>query len=102
MSDLPYLVESHQLLAIHLLGLVQWDKLDVLRGQSLVGKGALDSVQIVGTDRDQGALARQVLVQFILKGNERVIASLVELDAPENGAGHVRPDFGGLKGPISS
>lgn len=98
---MPYLVEVHQLLAIHLLGLVQRDKLDVLGGQSLVGEGALDGVQIVGTNRNQGALARQVLVQLILKGNEGLIASLVELDTSEDGTGHVRSDLGGLKGSFS-
>jgi hypothetical protein len=97
MSGLPYLVEGHQLLAIHLLGLVQRDELDVLGGLSFVGEGALDGVQIMGTDRDQSPLARQVLVQFILKGNERLIASLVELDTAENGTGHVRSDLGGLE-----
>lgn len=93
----PYLVEAHQLFAVHLLGLVQGSELDVLGGLSLVGEGALDFVQIVSTDRDQSALTRQVLVQLILKGNEGLIASLVELDTTENGARHVRSDFGGLE-----
>lgn len=82
MSDLPYLVEGHQLLTIHLLGLVQRDKLDVLGRQSLVGERALNGVQIVGPDRDQSSLARQVLVKLVLKGDEGLIASLVELDVP--------------------
>lgn len=94
---MPYLVEVHQLLTVHLLGLVQWNELDVLRGLSLIREGALNGVQIMGTDRDQRALTRKILVQLILKGNEGLVASLVELDTTENGAGHVGSDLGGLK-----
>lgn len=83
--ELSYLVEGHQLLAIHLLGLVQWDKFNVLRGQGLIGERPLDGVQVVGTDGNQSPLTGQVLVEFVLEGNERLITGLVELDAPKDG-----------------
>jgi hypothetical protein len=37
------------LITIHIFGLVQWGELDVLWRQSIITKGALDSVEVVGT-----------------------------------------------------
>ena len=91
-----YLVEVHQLLTIHLLGLVKRGELDVLRGERLVGERSLDSVEIVGADGHEMSLTRQVLVELILQGNEGFIARLVELDVAEDGTGHQRTDLHGL------
>lgn len=77
-----YLVESHQFLAVHLLGLFQWDELDVLGRQSLVRERALNVVQIMSTNGNQSPLARQVLVKLVLEGDEGLVAGLVELDIP--------------------
>jgi hypothetical protein len=38
-----YLIELHQLLPIHLLGLVQWNELDLFRWEGLVCEGTLNS-----------------------------------------------------------
>lgn len=91
-----YFVESHQFLTIHLLGLVKGDKFDVRGRKSLVGERPLDGIQIVGTNGDQGSLTGQILVKLVLQGNERLIASLVELDTSEYGTRHVGPDLRGL------
>lgn len=91
-----YLVEGHQLLTIHLLGLVQRSELDILGWQSIVGERALDSAQVMGTNRNQGSLTGQVLVKLILKRNEGFITRLVELDSAQDGAGDVGSDSCGL------
>lgn len=91
-----YLVKSHQFLTVHLLGLVKGDKFDVLGRESLVGEGALNSVQVMGTNGDQGSLTGQILMKLVLQGNERLVASLVELHTSEDGTGHEGPDSSGL------
>lgn len=91
-----YLVKSHQFLTVHLLGLVKGDKFDVLGRESLVCEGALDSVQVMGTNGDQGSLTGQILMKLVLQGNERLVASLVELHTSEDGTGHERPHPSGL------
>lgn len=58
---------------------------DVLRFAGFVGEGSLDCVEIMGSNGDQGSLARQVLVEFILKTDERVVGSLGKLDAAKDG-----------------
>jgi hypothetical protein len=45
-----YLIEVHQFLSIHLLGLVQRGELDVLGRVGLIGEGTLDGIQVVGTN----------------------------------------------------
>jgi hypothetical protein len=44
-----YLVELHELLAVHLLVLVQRDELDLLRRQRFVREGALDRCFLLAT-----------------------------------------------------
>lgn len=83
----PYLVESHQLLAVHFFRLVKRDKLDVLRGKGLVCERSLDGVQIVGTDGNKGSLPGEVLVKLVLQGDEGFVTRLIELDVAENGTG---------------
>lgn len=87
------LVESHQLLSIHLLGLVQRSELDILGWQGLVGERTLDGVKIVSPDGNERSLAGQVLVKFVLKRNEGLIAGLVEFDTAQNSTGNVGSDF---------
>ena len=89
-------VELHQLLGIHLLGLVQGDELDVLRGESLIGERSLDSIQVMGTDRYQSPVSCQVRVELILQRNEGLIAVLCELDVSQDGTSNQRSDLGGL------
>jgi hypothetical protein len=91
-----YLVKSHQFLTVHLLGLVKGDKFDVLGRESLVGEGTLDGVQVVSTNGDQGSLTGQILMKLVLQGNERLVASFVELHTSEDGTGHKGPDLSGL------
>lgn len=94
---LVLLVKLHHLFASHLLGLVQRGKLDLIRWQSLVGKRTLDGVQIVGSNGDEGTLSCKVLVQLVLKSNERLISGLGELDVPQDGAGEVGAYLGSLQ-----
>lgn len=84
-----YFVELHHFFSVHLLGLVERSKLDVLRRQGLVGERAFDRVQIVGSDGDKGALSCKVLVKLVLEGNERLIARFGEFDIPQDGTGEV-------------
>ena len=95
------LVESHQLLTVHLLGLVQGSELDILGRTSLIGEGPLNGIQIVSTDGDKGSLTGQVLVKLILKGDEGLVASRGELDIAENSTGDVWTDLCGLRTIIS-
>lgn len=41
----------------------------------------------MGSNGDQGSLAREVLVEFILETDEGVVGGLGELDAVKDGAG---------------
>lgn len=43
-------VERHQLFPIHLLGLVEWDEVDIFGRKCLIREGPLDRVEIVGAD----------------------------------------------------
>lgn len=63
---LVLVVELHQLPSVHLLSLIKGHEVDLLRREGLVGEGTLYGVEIVGTDRYQSPLPRQVLVKFIL------------------------------------
>lgn len=65
--------------------MVQGHKFDVFRWQSLVSERALDSIQIMSTDRHERSLPGEVLVEFVLQSNERFIASFVELDIAQDG-----------------
>jgi len=105
------LVEGHQLLSVHLLGLVQGDEADVLRRQSLVCERALDGVEVVCTNalchvlvnespavrldnsRYEGTLPRQILVKLVLQANEGLVRGLGKLEVPKDRAGHVRPNL---------
>lgn len=95
-KTLTYLVEGHQLLAVHLLGLLQRDKLDVLGRQSLIREGTFNGVQVMGANGYKGPLTRQVLVKLILEGDEGVVAGRVELDIAQNSTRDVWSDLGGL------
>lgn len=81
---LVVLVEGHQLLGVHALLLVQGSELNLLRGQSLVGEGALDGVEIVGSNGDQSTLPANVHVELILQVDKVLVVQLGELDIPEN------------------
>lgn len=113
------LVEAHELLTVDLLGLVQGDKVDVLGWEGLVGEGALDCVEIVGTDatsqlsafysfcakpasmpklepphvRNQCSLSRKVLVELVLQADEGVVGVLGELDVAKDRAGSIGADL---------
>lgn len=93
----PYLVESHQLLAVHFFRLVEGGKFDVLRGKRLVCERSLDGVQIMGTDGNKGSLPGEVLVKLVLQGDEGFVTCLVELDIAENGTGDEGTDFHSLR-----
>lgn len=90
------LVELHQLEAVHLLGLVKGLELDISRCARLVGEGALDGVEIMSADCDEGTLPREVLVELILQRDEAVVTFLVEVDVTKDCAGDVWSDLGGL------
>jgi hypothetical protein len=91
-----YLVEGHQFLSVHLLGLVQGSEFNILGREGLVGERALDSVEVVSTNGNQSSLTGQVLVKFILEGNEGLITGLVELDSAQDSGRDVGSDFCGL------
>lgn len=91
-----YLVEGHQFFSIHLLGLVQGSEFNVLGREGLVGERTLDSVEVVSTNGNQSSLTGQVLVKFILEGNEGLITGLVELDSAQDSGRDVGSDFCGL------
>lgn len=46
---MTYSVEFHQLITIHIFGLIQWGELDVLGRQSIIAERAFDSVEVMGT-----------------------------------------------------
>ena len=94
--QLPYLVEGHQLLSVHFLGLVQRNKFDVFRRQGLVGERSLYRIQVVSTDRNERSLPCKVLVKFVLQGDEGFIASLIELDVPQDSTRDQGSDFRSL------
>jgi hypothetical protein len=91
-----YIVEGHQFLSVHLLGLVQGSEFDVLRREGLIGERALDSVEVVSTNGNQSSLTGQVLVKLILERNEGLITGLVELDSAKDSARDVGSDSCGL------
>lgn len=91
------LVELHQLLAVHLLGLVEGDEADVLGGEGLVGEGALNGVEVVGADGDEGSLPGQVLVKLVLEADEGLVSLGSELDVAQDGAGDVGADLFALR-----
>lgn len=105
-----YGVVLHQLITVHLLGLVERDELDVLVGQGLVGEGTLNCVKVVCTNgRERSLTAHEkkqdaeglhkgrlwalffcylpanVVVQFVLEINEAVVAILGEGDVAQDG-----------------
>mmetsp|Transcript_47350 Transcript_47350/g.78863 ORF Transcript_47350/g.78863 Transcript_47350/m.78863 type:complete len:306 (+) Transcript_47350:750-1667(+) len=84
--------ESHELLTVDDLGAVERGKLDLLGGEGLVGKGALDGVEIVRSDRDERPLPADVLVELVLDVNEALHVDGVEGDVAEDGAHDERTD----------
>lgn len=88
-----HLIEFHELMAIHLLGLVEGSKDNVLWLASLIGERSLDGVQVMGSHRHKSALSAQVLVELVLKRNEGVVSLLCELYSPQDGAGNVWSDL---------
>ena len=79
-GEVTYLVEGHHLSSIHLFRLVQRYKIDLFWGQSFVGKGALDLVEIMGSYCDECPLTSQILVEFVLQRYERVVSLFCELE----------------------
>lgn len=90
------LVKGHELLAGHLLGLVERDELEGLGVERLVGEGAFDGVEVVGTHGHERSVTGKVLVQLVLQTNERVVALLRELDVAEDGTGDEGADLEGF------
>lgn len=91
-----YLIEGHQFLSVHLLGLVQGSEFNVLGRKGLVGERSLDSVEVVSTNGNQSSLTGQILVKFILERNEGLITGLVELDSAQDSGRDVGSDLCGL------
>lgn len=85
------LIELHKLFSIHFLCFIQGSEFHVLGRKCFICKGTLDSVIVMSTNGHQRSLSGEVLVQFVLEGNERVVARLVELDTAENGACNIWP-----------
>ena len=91
------LVVFHELRGVELAGLLQGRELDILGRVRFVREGSLYRAEVVRADGDERAPAADVLVQLILEIDERVVASLVELDAAEHGAHDEGPDEQGLR-----
>jgi len=85
MNGYTNLVKLHHLLSGHLLLLVEWRKLDLIRRKSLVCEWSLECRQIMSANGHQASLPGKVLVQLVLQGDEALVLGLVELDASQNG-----------------
>jgi hypothetical protein len=85
MKNCTDLVEFHHLLSVHLLLLVEWRKLDLIRRKSLVCEGSLECRKIMSANGHQASLPGKVLVQLVLQGDEALVLGLVELDASQDG-----------------
>lgn len=96
MEGFVLVVKLHELGTGHFLGLVQGHKLNVLGFPRLVGDGELDILEIVGANSDKRAVSANVCVQLILERNEGIVATLIKLDAAQNGTGNVLTHLRGL------
>jgi hypothetical protein len=85
MSNLADLVEFHHLLSVHLLLLVEWRELDLIRRESLVCEWSLECRKIMSANGHQASLPGKVLVQLVLQGDEALVLGLVELNASQDG-----------------
>jgi hypothetical protein len=93
-----YLVKLHQFPTIHFLGLIERDELDALRGWSFIRERPLAFRQIMGANRNKSPIPSEIVVNFVLKSNERFIPPLCELDAPQNRCCNIWTHFLSLRG----
>ena len=56
-----------------------------------VHKRTLQSIEVVGSDRDECALATDVLMKFLLQINERIVRVLVQCDTTQHRSNDKRP-----------
>ena len=89
----PNLVEGEQLLPVEGLSLVQRHEVDILGSLGGVGEGTLDSVEVVRSDRNERALATDVVVKLVLVIDEAVVALLIEGHIAEDCAHHYGSDL---------
>lgn len=75
-------VDSHQLFCGIRLVFVQGHELDSLWRSSLVTEGGCQGVKIVSADGYQLSSPAEILVQLVLKVDERFIGALGEFDVP--------------------
>jgi hypothetical protein len=64
--------------SISLFSLVKSNELDFFRLQSFVGQRALDSIEIVSTERHQSPFSSKIVMEFVLQVNEAVVTFLGE------------------------
>jgi len=62
--------------------LVQWNELDLFWRKSFIRERSFDRVKIVRSYRDKRPLPGQILMQFVLQSNERLVSGFGELDVP--------------------
>lgn len=96
LRDPTYIVQGHQLLCSILLRFAQGCKFDILWGSRFVPERRGDSIQIVGSDRNELSSSADILVEFILQVHERRIGSWGELDIAQDCTSEERSDFGSL------
>ena len=91
-----YLVNRHQLFGSVRLFLREWNKLDGVWISGLVSERGFDRVEVVCTDRDQPAPPSNILMELVLKVDERCIGTRSELQITEDSTGKQRTDALGL------
>ena len=91
-----YFIKLHQLIPVHFLCLIKRDELDGLGGRGFVGKRSLDFGQVVCADGNEGPVASEVGMQFVLESDKRLVSPFGEFNTAENGSSRVRSYFHGL------
>lgn len=117
LKESSYLVEFHQAVTIHFLGLIERNELDVLGSQSFVRERTFNGIQIMSTHGGQCSLSKchmtipvnplylplykhtvpaNVVVKFILKIDEAGVVGWCESDVTKDGTDNIRTDLRSL------
>ena len=72
-NDVSHLIYGHELFCGILLSLIEGRELDVLRWAGLITERSSDRVEVVSANGNKLASTTDVLVQLVLKVDERVV-----------------------------
>ena len=92
-----YLVKLHEFSTIHFLCLIQGGEFDIFRLGRLVRERSLDFRHVMRSNSYERPIASEIGMQFILKGDERLISPFREFDSPKNCCSSIRSDPHGLR-----